>query len=75
VQVVIAASGALGLPAALEAGSTDANLPMSLGIPAVTIGGGGEGRGGHSLAESFDTAESWKGTQRALVVAAALVQR
>jgi len=32
-------------------GSTDANIPISRGIPAVTLGGGGEGEGAHSLRE------------------------
>ena len=32
-------------------GSTDSNIPISLGIPAVTIGRGGDGGGGHSPGE------------------------
>jgi hypothetical protein len=47
---------------------------MSLGIPAITIGGGGQGRGAHSLAEQFDTTDSWKGTQRATLLAIVLAQ-
>ena len=47
---------------------------MSLGIPAITIDGGGRGRGAHALDESFDTTDSWKGTQRALLLAIALAQ-
>ncbi|QMV17368.1 M20/M25/M40 family metallo-hydrolase [Granulicella sp. 5B5] len=35
-------------------GSTDANLPLSLGIPALAIGAGGTGTGIHTLAESYD---------------------
>src|SRR5690606_8480070 len=34
--------------------STDSNLPMSLGIPAVTIGSGGEGGRAHALDEWID---------------------
>jgi tripeptide aminopeptidase len=49
------AAVALGLEAPKGgASSTDANLPMSLGIPAVTIDGGGQGRGAHSPAEWYD---------------------
>lgn len=59
----------------LGSGSTDANYPMSLGIPAITIGGGGNSRGAHSLAESFDSTESWRGTERALLLAVALVSK
>jgi len=55
-------------------GSTDANVPMNLGIPAITIGGGGYGSGAHSLAEQFDTRDSYQGTQRALLLAVALAR-
>lgn len=76
--IVVAAldvTRALGNATELGVGSTDANYPMSLGIPAITIGGGGVASGAHSLSESFDTAESWRGTERALVLAVALVGR
>jgi tripeptide aminopeptidase len=74
VRAAQAANRALGLPDELGEGSTDANFPISLGIPAVTIGGGGRGRAAHSLEESFDTTDSWKGTQRAVLLAIALAQ-
>ncbi len=75
VRTAVDATRTLGEPPELGAGSTDANYPMSLRIPAITIGGGGAGRGAHSLAESFDSTESWRGTQRALLVAVALVTK
>jgi hypothetical protein len=56
------------------AGSTDSNVPFNLGIPAITIGGGGKSGGSHSLSESIDVADSWRGTQRALLLMIALVQ-
>ncbi len=55
-------------------GSTDSNVPMNLGIPAVTIGGGGQGTANHSLDETFDTKDSYLGTQRALLLAVALAR-
>jgi tripeptide aminopeptidase len=55
-------------------GSTDANVPMNLGIPAITIGGGGRGSGAHALGETFDTKDSYLGTQRALLLAVALAR-
>jgi len=55
-------------------GSTDSNVPMNLGIPAVTIGVGGSGSGAHSLGETFTTKDSWIGTQRALLLAVALAR-
>ncbi len=74
VQTALAVSRALGLDAALHEGSTDSNVPMSLNIPAITIGGGGRGTGAHSLNESFDATDSWRGTQRALLLAIALAR-
>jgi acetylornithine deacetylase/succinyl-diaminopimelate desuccinylase-like protein len=74
VRTALAVSSALGIDAPMREGSTDANIPMNLGIPAVTIGGGGAGAGAHSLHESFDPAESWRGTQRALLLAVALAK-
>jgi acetylornithine deacetylase/succinyl-diaminopimelate desuccinylase-like protein len=65
----------LGFQANLGEGSTDSNLPMSLKIPAVTIGGGGRGREAHALTESFDTTDAWMGTQHALLVTIALAQK
>jgi acetylornithine deacetylase/succinyl-diaminopimelate desuccinylase-like protein len=65
---------ALGLRVELTEGSTDANFPMSLDIPAITIDAGGEGTGAHTVHETFDTTDSWRGTQRALLTAIALAQ-
>lgn len=75
VQAARSVTAALGLPEQLGEGSTDANIPMSLGIPAITIGGGGSTSGTHALTEAFDSTDSWKGTQRALLLAIALAQR
>lgn len=74
VRAALAVSQALGLQAGLGEGSTDANAPMALGIPAITIGGGGSATGVHSLAEAFETTNSWLGTQRALLVTLALAE-
>jgi acetylornithine deacetylase/succinyl-diaminopimelate desuccinylase-like protein len=74
VETALAVSKALGVETTLREGSTDANVPMNLGIPAITIGGGGVGSGAHSLRESFDVQDSWRGTQRALLLALALAR-
>jgi di/tripeptidase len=68
----LAAAEELGFEAPTKASSTDSNIPMSLGIPAVTIDGGGAGRGAHSLDESFDTTDSHRGVQWALLLALTL---
>ena len=74
VQTALAVSRALDIAETLHEGSTDANVPMNLGIPAITISGGGAGSGAHSLNETFDTRDSWRGTQRALLLAVALAR-
>src|SRR5689334_15476359 len=56
-----------GLTATLAGSSTDSNQPMSLGIPAVTIGGGGEGGNWHSRNEWYKPVDAWLGPQRALL--------
>jgi tripeptide aminopeptidase len=75
VRIAEAVHRALGLPFMLSESSTDANIPMSLHIPAITIGGGGRGIDAHALTESFDTTDSWVGSVRALVLTIALAQR
>jgi hypothetical protein len=62
------------MDAVLSEGSTDANIPISLGIPAITIGAGGQGGDAHAITEWFDETESWKGTQHVLLVTVALTQ-
>ena len=55
------------LKTSLAGSSTDSNQPMSLGIPAVTIGGGGSGGNWHSLNEWFKPTDAYLGPQRALL--------
>jgi di/tripeptidase len=64
----------LGLDAPLAEGSTDANIPMSLKIPAIAIGGGGRSLENHAPQESFDATDSWQGTQNAVLLTIALAQ-
>jgi acetylornithine deacetylase/succinyl-diaminopimelate desuccinylase-like protein len=75
VRTGLAMATVLGFSANLGEGSTDSNLPMSLKIPAITIGGGGRGRDAHALSESFDTTDAWMGTQYGLLLAVALAQK
>jgi tripeptide aminopeptidase len=74
VQAAVSVTRALGLPVSLDEGSTDSNLAMSLGIPALTIDGGGTSTGTHSIDETFDSTNSWQGTARALLLALALAR-
>ena len=68
VQRAVAATRLLGLEPALGRSSTDSNIPISLGVPAITIGGGGHGGGGHSPGEWFINENGPRGIQRALLI-------
>jgi tripeptide aminopeptidase len=61
------AARATGFTPSYNVASTDSNLPMSLRIPAVTLGGGGTGDNWHSLQEWFEPDGAWKGTQMVLL--------
>jgi tripeptide aminopeptidase len=74
VQTALAVSRALDIKEVLREGSTDSNVPMSLNIPAITISGGGVGTGAHALTEAFDSTDSFRGTQRAILLAVALAR-
>lgn len=43
----------LGIRAGLDCSSTDANIPLSLGLPALSVGAGGQGGGAHTPAEWY----------------------
>lgn len=51
IQHTMASAGHFGKEVTFFASSTNSNTPLSLGIPAVTVGYGGDGGGAHSLAE------------------------
>ncbi len=72
VRTALAAARALGISVPLTESSTDANLPIQMGIPAIAVGAGGRGARAHSLAESFDTTEAWRGTQYIVLLVTAL---
>jgi acetylornithine deacetylase/succinyl-diaminopimelate desuccinylase-like protein len=72
VKAAISVTQSLGVEPHLEVGSTDANLPMSLGIPAISLGAGGSCANIHTPEEWFDPAERHRGLQRLLGVVAAL---
>ncbi|MGH8247950.1 MAG: hypothetical protein ACREUU_16130 [Gammaproteobacteria bacterium] len=62
----------LGIRSRIERSSTDANIPLSLGIEAVSLGGGGTGGAAHSLNEWYDPATRELGLKRLLLAVAAL---
>jgi tripeptide aminopeptidase len=58
----------LGIEPRLGRSSTDSNIPISRGIPAITIGGGGVAGGAHSLNEWFLNQNGTVGLKRALLI-------
>jgi tripeptide aminopeptidase len=62
-----AADEIIGNQSRIERSSTDANIPLSLGIDAISIGAGGSGGGAHSLLEWYDPAGREMGLKRALL--------
>jgi acetylornithine deacetylase/succinyl-diaminopimelate desuccinylase-like protein len=72
VQAALEATRRFGLEAQLDVGSTDANIPMSIGIPAIAIGAGGSCGNVHTPGEWFDPLHREIGLQRLLVLVAAL---
>lgn len=72
VRAAVAVTRALGDPPELAASSTDANVAISLGIPAVTIGAGGESGGVHTLGEWYSNRGGSRGIERALLITLAV---
>jgi tripeptide aminopeptidase len=73
VQVAALAFDSVGIELnSLGISSTDSNVPMSLGIPAITIAGGGDGGGAHSPDEWFVPTDSHVGPQTAFLITLAL---
>ena len=66
VRAAVAATRALGVEPELCASSTDANMPMSVGIPAVTVGGGGSAGMAHTTDEWYRNDRGPNGVLRAL---------
>jgi acetylornithine deacetylase/succinyl-diaminopimelate desuccinylase-like protein len=62
-----AADEFVGNQSRIERSSTDANIPLSVGIEAISIGAGGSGGGAHSLQEWYDSAGREAGLKRALL--------
>ena len=63
----------LGIRARPDCASTDANIPLSMGVQAVSIGAGGHGGGAHTTAEWYRPTGRDLGLKRVLLTAAALL--
>src|SRR5436189_1440880 len=72
VQAAVAANRALGRDAELASASTDANVPIALGIPAIAPGAGGKAGDAHLATEWYENIEGALGIVRALLVTATM---
>jgi tripeptide aminopeptidase len=68
VELALEATRLLGVEPRLDQSSTDSNLPISLGIPAITLGAGGTSGCSHTLDEWYDPRDRDKGLKRGLLV-------
>ncbi len=73
VRVAEEATRAVGSSSRLDRSSTDSNIPIALGLPAVTLGAGGISGNSHTLEEWFDPRGREVGLKRALLVMLGLV--
>jgi tripeptide aminopeptidase len=73
VELALEATRLLGVEPRLDQSSTDSNLPMSIRVPAITLGAGGTSGCSHTLAEWYDPRDRDKGLKRGLLVVLGLV--
>ena len=66
-QCIRAVDAHLGIRSHLDCASTDANIPLSLGMPAISIGAGGQGGGAHTAQEWFHPEGRELGLKRVLL--------
>jgi tripeptide aminopeptidase len=74
IAMIRAVDSHLGIRSRLDCASTDANIPLSLGIPAVSIGAGGKGGGAHTVSEWYRSNGRDLGLKRVLLVAVLLLR-
>ena len=73
VRIAVETGKLLGFPVTPNASSTDANVPIGLGIPAITLDAAGRGSGAHALGESYeDGPNGFLGPQWVALVVATL---
>jgi len=73
VEIAIEATKLIGIDPRLDQSSTDSNLPISLGVPAITLGAGGSSAFSHSLDEWYDPRGRDLGLKRGLLVILGMV--
>ena len=74
VQAALQVTQRFGVEPQVDVGSTDANIPISIGLPAIAIGGGGNSGNVHTPEEWFDPINRDRGIQRLLALIAVLAE-
>lgn len=64
----------LGIQTDLRLGSTDANIPIALGIPSLSMGAGGDGGGAHTISEWYSDKDRETGLRRILLLCVAMTE-
>ncbi|WP_348261194.1 M20/M25/M40 family metallo-hydrolase [Telmatobacter sp. DSM 110680] len=64
----------LGIQTDLRLGSTDANIPIALGIPSLSMGAGGDGGGAHTVSEWYSDKDRETGLRRILLLCVAMTE-
>jgi len=72
-EALFAVDRHLGLHSDLRLGSTDANIPLSLDVPALSLGAGGDGGGAHTVAEWYSAKDRDLGLRRILLLVLAML--
>lgn len=72
VRAAVECSRALGIEPRLDCSSTDSNIPISLGVPAITLGVGGISSNCHSLNEWYEASGREVGLKRLLLLTVSL---
>jgi len=73
-QMIRAVDSSLGIRSHVDCASTDANIPLSIGLPAISIGAGGQGGGAHTPQEWFSPEGREIGLRRILLMLALLLR-
>lgn len=72
-KTALAIDASLGIRSQIDTSSTDANIPLAMGIPALTLGAGGRGGGAHTSDEWYCPDGRDLGLRRAFQLACAML--
>ncbi|HEX3685674.1 MAG TPA: M20/M25/M40 family metallo-hydrolase [Bryobacteraceae bacterium] len=73
-RTIQAVDAYLNIRSRLDCASTDANVPLSMGLPAISIGAGGQGGGAHTAQEWYHSEQRELGLRRILLLLSALIE-